>query len=127
VKIHFAALFTFALLLLIGCSAGESETPQQAVQAIIDLHESRDFDTLVRSRYAEIGKAENDEQVQVLIDRFKARYEDESVLREAIAFYESALTSKLTLSADGAIATFELPGGAFKLSRMADGNWGFHL
>jgi hypothetical protein len=104
-----------------------SETPAQALGAIIALYESRDFATLIRTRYAEIDKAENEEQVQSLIDRFSSRFESDEALGQAIATFESAREGTPELTQDGTVATFNVEGGFIKLSRMADGTWGFHL
>lgn len=107
--------------------AAAAETPADALRAIIALYQARDFDRLVRTRYAEIGKAENDQQVQALIDRFTSRYADDSMLERAVAAYRAALAVEPEISDDGAVATFNLERGFIRLSKMADGRWGFHL
>ncbi len=125
----------FASILLAGCGSGESpqaetperETPAQALHAIIQLYEARDFDSLIRTRYAEIAKAENEAQIVSLVDRFKSTFQNEDTLKEGIATYQSALEITPELSEDGRVATFKLDGGFIKLSRMADAKWGFHL
>jgi hypothetical protein len=119
-----------AALCLVGCEpeAPEApETPAQAIQSIIRLFEARDFDSLVRTRYAEISKAENEEQIQALVDRFETRFRDAAALEEAISTYRATLEGAPTLSEDGTVATFQLSRGFVKLSRMPDGKWGFHL
>ncbi|MCK5187401.1 MAG: hypothetical protein KAR43_09750 [Deltaproteobacteria bacterium] len=63
-----------AVLSIVGCKSSESETPVQGIQSIIQLYEARDFNSLIRTRYAEISKAENEEQIQSLIDRFTTRF-----------------------------------------------------
>ncbi len=112
---------------LYGCESAEPETPAQALGALIQLYEARDFDALVRTRYAEISKAENEQQIQSLIDRFATRYQTEDRLNEAIAIYESALQVTPELTEGGTIARFTVDDGFIKLSRMPNGNWGFHL
>jgi hypothetical protein len=112
---------------LAGCQSSEPETPIQAIGAIIQLHEARDFDSLVRTRYAEIWKAESEQQIQSLVDRFKTRYQDDDTLEQAISIYRSALQIAPELAEDGTVATFELNNGFIKLSQMPDGTWGFHL
>ena len=97
------------------------------MQSIIQLYEARDFESLIRTRYAEISKAENEEQLQTLIDRFKTRFQDDSKLNQAISSYKSALQVAPEFSDDGKIATFKLNDGFVKLSQMQDGKWGFHL
>lgn len=143
-----------AMLFLVGCSGGESEdagtadatetqdapdatdatnspnaqeTPAEGIASIIALYEARDFSTLFRTRYAEINKAESEEQIQSLIDRFALRFESDEALDAAIATYTSVLELTPELSEDGAVATFQLDEGFIKLSKMANGTWGFHL
>lgn len=122
-------LFVTAIILLsiVGCTPSESETPVEAVQSIIKLYEARDFDSLIRTRYAEIYKAENEVQVQKLIDRFTTRFEDEAKLNEAISTYKSVLELTPELSKNNTVAIFRLDNGFIKLSKMKNGKWGFHL
>ena len=137
-----AALCVTTVMFLVGCSGDESkapddadatnslaspETPAEAIASIIALFEARDFDALFRTRYAEIGKAENEEQIQILIDRHTSRFEDDDALNEAIVTYMSALELTPILTEDGTVATFRLDNGFIKLSKMSDGLWGFHL
>jgi len=118
---------TLAALSLVGCTSSESETPVQAIQSIIDLYEARDFDSLIRTRYAEIWKAKNEEQIQMLIDRFTTRFQDETKLNEAISTYKSVLELTPELSENDTVAIFRLDDGFIKLSQMQNGKWGFHL
>ncbi len=124
-----AALSTVVFLGGCGGEPGASETPGEALQAIIDLYESRDFDALIRDRYAEIGKAESEEQIRALIDRFAKRYADEEACKQAIALYRSLLSTSPKMAEEGDVATYVVDEGeAFvKLSRMPNGKWGFHL
>jgi hypothetical protein len=115
------------LLYIAGCTSSESETPVKAVQSIIELYEAKDFDSLIRTRYAEIYKAENEEQVQMLIDRFTIRFQDDIKLNEAVATYKSALELTPELSENDTVAIFKLDNGFIKLSFMQNGKWGFHL
>ncbi len=115
------------MLSLVACKSSESETPVQAIQSIIDLYESRDFESLIRTRYAEISKAENEEQIQMLIDRFTTMFQDEDELNEAITTYKSVLQLTPELSENDTVAIFRLDKGFIKLSQMPNGKWGFHL
>ncbi|MGK7876592.1 MAG: hypothetical protein AB4426_25850 [Xenococcaceae cyanobacterium] len=105
----------------------QSESPQQGLQAIIALYSNSDFDSLVRTRYAEISKAESENEVKALIERFRTRYQDSGKLSQVIAIYEEALTIEPEVSPDGNVATFNLKNGFIKLSKMENGLWGFHL
>ena len=118
-----------SIIILSGCgrSSKGPEAPEEALQAIIELYEKQDFDALVRSRYAEIGKAEGDKQVQALIDRFKERFSDEERRSQAIALYKSLLAMSPEISENGTVAVYRIDQGFVKLSRMPDGKWGFHL
>jgi len=116
-----------ALLCIAGCTSVESETPVQAIESIIKLYEARDFDSLIRTRYAEIWKAENEEQIQMLIDRFTTRFQDENKLNEAISTYKSVLQLTPELSENDTVAIFSLNDSFIKLSQMPNGKWGFHL
>lgn len=118
---------TLAVLSLVGCKSSESETPVQGIQSIIQLYEVRDFNSLIRTRYAEISKAENQEQIQMLIDRFTTRFEDEKKLNQAISTYKSVLQLTPELSENDTVAIFRLDSGFIKLSQMPNGKWGFHL
>ena len=115
------------LLSIFGCTSNEPETPAEAIQSIIDLYESRDFDSLIRTRYAEIWKAENEEQIQMLIDRFTTRFQDENKLNEAISTYKSAMELTPEISENDSMAIFNLGDSFIKLTRMTNGKWGFHL
>jgi len=136
-----------ALICLVGCNSSEPdssspdaayseaapaeatqpETPSQGIQAIMDLYAARDFDSLIRTRYAEISKAENEEQIQFLIDRLDTTFQDDDQLSKAIALYASALQAAPEFSEDGTVVTFEASEGLVRLSRMSNGTWGFHL
>ena len=48
-------VLTFSPLLFVG-----EETPNEGLTAIIKLYETKDFDTLVRERYAELHKAKSE-------------------------------------------------------------------
>jgi hypothetical protein len=118
-----------ALVLLAACGSPEPgpETPTEAAGAIAELYRARDFDALVRTRYAEIAKAENDEQVRALVERFRSRFESDEALAQAVSTYESLQAVEPEMSDDGRVATFRVQQGFVKLSRMPDGRWGFHL
>ncbi len=120
-------IIAITALYFVGCTSSESETPVQAIQSIIQLYEARDFDTLIRTRYAEISKMENEEQIQTLIDRFTTRFKDENKLKQAISTYKSVLQLTPELSENDTVAIFKLNNGFIKLSRMPNGKWGFHL
>lgn len=114
-------------LLAVGCGSPAQETPEQGLQAIIALYEARDFDALIRTRYAELDKARDEAQVKSLITRFETTFADSAALERAVATYEAALATEPDFDQQGATAVFGLEEGVVRLSRMADGRWGFRL
>lgn len=108
-------------------SLDATENITSGLQEIINLYETRDFDKLIRTRYAEIYKAESEEQILVLIGQFKTRYSNEDMLNRVIDLYKSLLDKTPEFSDDNKTATFNLDNGFVKFSLMSDGRWGFHL
>lgn len=108
-------------------ATSKAETPEEAIRVISEILRSGDFDTLVKTRYAEIGKAENEEQVEQLVRKFEEEFSDPQRVKETIADFMKAIEGSPTFSADGTMATFEADFGQLKLSRMDSGLWGFHL
>jgi len=123
----FLSTIAITALCLTGCTSSESETPVQAIRSIIQLFEARDFNSLIRTRYAEISKAENEQQIQILIDRFTTRFQDENKLNQAISTYKSVLQLTPELSENDMVAIFRLNNDFIKLSQMPNGKCGFHL
>ncbi len=103
------------------------ETPAEAMAAIVKLYQDENFSALIRKRYAEIGKAKDESQVEALVARFTTRFEDDASKEKAIEIYRSALNIEPALSDDESVATYQLGDSFIKLSRMANGLWGFHL
>lgn len=97
------------------------------MQAIVSLYEQEDFETLIRSRYAEIWKAENEQQIQTIIDRFERRYADESKRKQTIDIYRSINFKSPEMSEDGSVASYRLDDSFIQLSRMPNGKWGFTM
>lgn len=124
----YLVLALLSLLLFIGCrDDNTAESPEQAIKSIITLYKAKDFNSLIRTRYAELPKADNELQIQFLVDRFSKRFADEEKLKAAIKTYKSALKSKKEWSNGGNTVTFKLKKGFIMLSVMPDGRWGFHL
>ena len=111
----------------VAISARGEETPQAAIRAIMEHYRSREFDRLIRERYAEIGKAETEDKVAALVERFKKKFSGDERIKQAIAIYETALEIEPTMENDGNVAKFKLERGFVKLSKMKSGKWGFHL
>ena len=132
---HLPLLWALLALCFCGCGSKEEtpenldrpETLQEAIQEIISLYESGDFDSLIRTRYAEIGKTEGEAQIEKLVERFSTRFADKKAIEEAVSTYRAALKAEPETSQDGKLTTFKLDQGIMKLSRMPSGKWGFHL
>ena len=119
-----------AAVCLVGCTASEPsapETPAQGISAIIGLYEAGDFESLVRTRYAEIGKAESEEQIVALIDRFEMRFGEMERYAETLQGFVLAKDVEAEISEDGTTAIYRLERGRLKLSRLPSGKWGFHM
>ncbi len=86
----------YAIFLLLVCfvcstvSQAQVETPEEALETIIELYQSRDFDTLIQERYAELHKAKSQEQIDSLINKFIQTFEDDNKLKQVIHIYEQA-------------------------------------
>ena len=115
--------------------AGE-ETPQEGVQSIIKLYEEKNFDILIRERYAEIYKAEAEGKVDVLIKRYSQKLSnDEKKLQQIIQILKrfSKVTPVLTVNPNPAVtetdkmAEFRDKKDTYKLYLLKTGKWGFHL
>ena len=128
----FILLFVF---LVFSVSQARVETPGEALQIIITLYETRDFDTLIQERYAELYKAESQDEVKQLIDRFAKTFEDEDLLQEVIALYTQALSVPPEIQTNPApqltetatMAIYNIGETTLKLYLLKTGKWGFHL
>ena len=116
----------------------KEETPHEAVKRIIALYKARDFETLIRERYTEIHKADNEEKVEKLIDVFRKRFSDDVNNKLAVEAYEKALGLEPEIKdsdirqkgENGKMAVFSPGGfdrGTMRLYQMENGKWGFHL
>lgn len=123
---------------LVGCTAespeapvaevASEESPRAGLLAIAELYRARDFDALVRTRYAELHKAETEEQVTMLIERLRKSCAEPAALENIITTLETAAEEGTPeFSDDGRTATYDVPGSTIRISRMENGRWGFHL
>jgi hypothetical protein len=133
VKIY--TLVLMALLLpSLHAFAGE-ETPHEAVQAIIELYQARDYETLIRERYTERHKAEALGKMRELTDKFAQRLAGEDTLEKVISAYSECLKVDPVITDNpyrqvtetGKVAEFPLEHGSFKLYQQKTGLWGFHM
>lgn len=131
----FSIALCLLLLTFVSPSFASGETPKEALQVIIDLYKSSDFDTLIRKRYAEIHKAKSDGDINKLIARHTKRFSNKKLLGKAIQFYESALRStpriitnkNPQITETDKMAEFPLDKNVYKLYLLKTGVWGFHM
>jgi hypothetical protein len=123
-----AAVLSLVLVAgLVGCEVGTPETPREAVANILNLYEARDFEKLIRTRYADVWELQDEEQIANLVARFAARYADEDSFRAVVEIYREASHTPAEVSEEGDVATFRLKNRILRLYRMRDGRWGFRL
>lgn len=121
-------IFLVIFINFIGCRDGSSvESPETAIKEIIKLYKAKDYETLIKTRYAELPKANSEFQIQFLTDKFQKRFSDKEKLNQAIKTYKSALKAPKEWSNGGNTVTFKLKEGFIMLSVMPNGKWGFHL
>jgi hypothetical protein len=124
---HLFLVLSLGTIFGLACGSSQPETPHEGLEVIMSLLEDRDFDTLVRTRYAEIDKAESEEQIVALVGRFESRFQNPESLDEILSNYRTALEKTPEFTAEDDVALFKLGDGVIRMSRMADGRWGFHL
>ena len=107
--------------------ASSPETPQEAIHEIVRIFQSGDFDSLVRTRFAGIEEAEDEAQIKELIGQFKEQFSDPELVKGAVSDFSEALKVEPAFSDGGKTAVFKTDFGELKLSKMGNGNWGFHL
>lgn len=133
-----AIIMTMLICCVAGCSATKKETPQDGAAAISDLLQKRDYSTLFQERYSEWHKVEAEGvEPEVAIKKLSAMWEKQhdmlaSVFKQ-LASAEFALSKsempQKTETGDVATANVSVNGKdiAYRLYRMKNGLWGFHL
>lgn len=111
------------------------ETPEEGLSEILNLYRMRDFETLVRERYAELYKAKTEADILSVIALFGRRFSNNETLDEVISFLAIASEDSPEVSNDyepqisetGEIAVFMVDKETYTLYKMKTGVWGFHL
>ena len=124
-----------SLCSILPSSYAEDESPTEGLQAIINLYKSKDFDTLLRERYAEIHKAKTDDEIEKLVKMFSAKFSNEKRLNKTISIYEKILlitpiiatNENPQITESDKIAQFPMEDSSYKLYLLKTGKWGFHL
>ena len=139
--------FMLLLLVISGQSFAEDtsekqdveETPKEALQAIIKLYESKNFEKLIKERYSEIHKADTPEKLKKFIDMFSKRFSNEKNLRIKVSFLKEGLKAEPEIFKNIApnesetedVASFpvKIHGKEieYNLYKMKSGKWGFHF
>ncbi len=122
----------------LGCSAVKSETPQEGATAIGDLLKKRDYSTLFQQRYSEWHKVEaQGANPEVAIKKLSAAWEKNHDM--LVKLFEQLTTAEYTLSKNdmpqktetGDVATANVSLGEkkipYRLYKMKNGLWGFHM
>lgn len=131
---HFILIFLFAFGFNAQIFANE-ETPYQAIKEIMNLYKTKDFETLVKDRYAELHKAKSDTEVQKVIQMFSKKFSGDKILNRILAIYEItlAITPEIVenpnpqITETNKMAIFKMEKGEMKLYLLKTGKWGFHI
>lgn len=140
---YFKYIFLTVLLIFAGKSFAEveeeGESPKAALQAIIKLYESKDFEKLIKERYSEIHKADTAEKLKAFIEKFTKRFSSEKNLRIKISFLKEGLKVEPKIfkniapneNEDEEMAHFPIKihdrEVEYILYKMKSGKWGFHF
>ncbi len=122
----------------VGCSATKTETPKDGAAAISDLLQKRNYSTLFQERYSEWYKVEAEGvEPEVAITKLSALCEKQYDM--LVRVFDQLASAEFTLSrnempqktetADVATAIVSVNGEdiPYRLYRMKNGLWGFHL
>ena len=113
-----------------------AESAADGLKAIVHLYETKDYDKLVRERYAEIHKAKNEGEVKELIQMFIDGFGDRKMFEAQVEKLKAALKSTPAVSdkgyspqmtETGETAVFKTDKGEVRLYKLKSGKWGFHL
>ena len=131
-------VLTAAMVWMIMMTGAMAETPQEGAKAILDLIKARNYQELFPTRYSEWHKVEAegvpvDKAVEKLSRMFEKKHE------MIVGMYEQLATADFTMGKSeivqkgetGDMATAEVTVGdkkvPFRLYKMENGKWGFHL
>lgn len=133
-----ALMMTMLICFVVGCSATKKETPQDGAAAISDLLLKRDYSTLFQERYSEWHKVKTEGiEPGVAIEKLSAMFEKQHDMQ--VSVFKQLASAEFTLSksempqmtetGDVAAATVSVNGKdiTYRLYRMKNGLWGFHL
>lgn len=116
----------FTAVIAAGCSVF-SETPNAALEEILELHKIRDFDTLIRTRCFEGVNSTSEEQISELVERYCSRCSSDGKLRDLIAVFTHASAQSPVLRDNGRTAVFQWEYGTLTLTKMENDRWGLIL
>ncbi len=120
-----------SIVLFLGASFAhggtESETPQQGLQAIVELYKTHNWEQLVKDRCLDARDAETEAAVQELIASLSSQFSDEESLGALVTSYEAALSAEPQIESEGTVAIFASDAGSVRLSKMDNGAWGLRF
>jgi hypothetical protein len=132
-KVLFAAVVSLFVFAATGVLA--EETPQEGLKAIDECYKTKNFDKLVKERYAELHKCKNANEVQQVIDMFKKRFSNDKILKQISEIHAKALQVKPEISTNkhpqesetDKMAKFKVDKITIRLYLLKTGKWGFHM
>jgi hypothetical protein len=116
---------------------GKDESPKEGAAAILKLLADRNYADLLKTRYTEWFKAEEEGDEDKAIKQLSAMFEKNH--GTLVSVYEQLATAEFELGTNdhplktetGTIATATIKVGGkeapFRLYQMKSGQWGFHL
>lgn len=125
--ISVASIVLFLSAAFVQADNAEGETPQQGLQAILELYKAQNWQGLVESRCLDTRHAGSKAAVQDLVASISSQFSDAETLAALVASFEAALANKPRLESEGSVAIFASEGGSVKLSRMDSGVWGLRF
>lgn len=125
--ISVASIILFLSAAFVQADNAEGETPEQGLQAILELYKAQDWEGLVKSRCLDTRHAGSKAAVEDLVASIRSQFSDTETLGALVASFEAALANKPRLESEGSVAIFSSERGSVRLSRMDNGAWGLRF
>lgn len=104
-----------------------AETPEQGLNAIVELYKNQDWEGLVNERCVDAHHAATEEAKKELVAQLSSQFSEADTLSALVTSYEAALAAKPQIESEGTVAIFASDAGSVKLSKMENGVWGFRF
>lgn len=105
----------------------DTESPQEGLQAIVELYKTQDWEGLVKERCLDANGESSDEAISTLVSNLSAQFSDTETLDALVTSYEAALSADPQFESEGSVAIFSSEVGSVKLSKMENGAWGLRF